>query len=39
MKEFYSLTKTQSLRNKIDSFVQFPMEMIVEALERFNEHM
>jgi hypothetical protein len=39
MKEFYSPTKTQSLRNKIDTFVQFPMETIVEALERFNEYM
>jgi hypothetical protein len=39
MKEFYSLTKTQSLRNKIDTFVQLPMETIAEALERFNEYM
>jgi hypothetical protein len=39
MKEFYSPTKTQSLRNKIDTFVQVPMEMIAEALERFNEYM
>jgi hypothetical protein len=39
MKEFYSLTKTQSLRNKIATFAQFPMETIVEALERFNEYM
>jgi hypothetical protein len=39
MKEFYSPTKTQSLRNKIDTFVQFPMETIAEALERFNEYM
>jgi hypothetical protein len=38
MKEFYSLTKTPSLRNKI-TFVQFPMETIAEALERFNEYM
>jgi hypothetical protein len=36
MKEFYSPTKTQSLRNKIDTFVQLPMETIAEALERFN---
>jgi hypothetical protein len=28
MKEFYSPTKTQSLRNKIDMFVQLSMEMI-----------
>jgi hypothetical protein len=39
MKEFYSPTKTLSLRNKIDTFAQFPTEMIVEALERFNEYM
>jgi hypothetical protein len=39
MKEFYSPIKTQNLRNKIDTFVQFPMEMIVEALEHFNEYM
>jgi uncharacterized membrane protein YkoI len=39
MKEFYLLTKTQSLHNKIDTFVQFPMETITEALERFNEYM
>jgi hypothetical protein len=31
MKEVYSPTKTQSLRNKVDTFVQFPMEMIEEA--------
>jgi hypothetical protein len=36
---FYSPTKTQSLRNKIDTFVQLPMEAIVEALECFNEYM
>jgi hypothetical protein len=39
IKEFYSPTKTQSLRNKIDTFVQLPMETIAEALERFNEYM
>jgi hypothetical protein len=39
MKEFYSSTKTQDLRNKIDTFVQLPMETIAEALERFNEYM
>jgi hypothetical protein len=38
MNEFYLPTKTQSLRNKIDMFVQFPMETIEEALERFNEY-
>jgi hypothetical protein len=36
MKEFYSPTKTQSLRNKIDTFVLLPMETIADALERFN---
>jgi hypothetical protein len=30
--EFYSPTKTQSLRNKIDAFVQLPMETITKAL-------
>jgi hypothetical protein len=39
MEEFYSPTKTQSLRKKIDTFVQLPMETIAEALERFNEYM
>jgi hypothetical protein len=39
MKEFYSSTNTQSLCNKIDTFVQLPMETIAEALERFNEYM
>jgi hypothetical protein len=39
MKEFYSSTKNQSLRNKIDTFTQFPTETIAEALERFNEYM
>jgi hypothetical protein len=39
MKEFYLSTKTQSLRNKIDTFAQFPMETIAEALEHFNEYM
>jgi hypothetical protein len=39
MKEFYSPTKTQSLRSKINTFSQFPMETVAEALERFNEYM
>jgi hypothetical protein len=39
MKEFYSPTKTQSLLNKVDTFVQLPMKTIAEALERFNEYM
>jgi hypothetical protein len=39
MKEFYSPTKTQSLRNKIDTFVQLPMETIAKSLECFNEYM
>jgi hypothetical protein len=39
MKEFNSPTKTQSLRNKIDMFVQLPLDMIAEALEHLNEYM
>jgi hypothetical protein len=39
MKEYHSSAKTRSLRNKIDTFVQFPTEMIAEALEHFNEYM
>jgi hypothetical protein len=39
MKGIYSPTKTQSLHNKIDTFVQFLMETIAEALEHFNEYM
>jgi hypothetical protein len=39
MEEFYSPTKTRSLRNKIDTFVQLPMETIEEAVEHFNEYM
>jgi hypothetical protein len=39
MREFYLPTKIQSLRKKIDTFVQLPMETIAEALERFNEYM
>jgi hypothetical protein len=39
MKEFYLPTKTQGLRNRIDTFVQLPMETIAEALEHFNEYM
>jgi hypothetical protein len=35
----YSPTKTQSLCNKIDTFIQLPVETIAEALERFNEYM
>jgi hypothetical protein len=31
MKEYYSRGKTQSLRNKIATFVQYPMETISEA--------
>jgi hypothetical protein len=38
MKEFYSPAKT-NCATKIDTFAQFPMETIVEALERFNEYM
>jgi DNA-binding NtrC family response regulator len=39
MKEFYSPTKTSSLRNKIDTFAQFPIETTLEASERFNEYL
>jgi hypothetical protein len=39
MKEFYSSTKTQSLHNKIYTFVQIPMETIAEAWESFSEYM
>jgi hypothetical protein len=38
MKEYYSSGKTQSLRNKIDTFAQYPMKTISEAFERFNEY-
>jgi hypothetical protein len=38
MKEYYSSGKTQSLRNKIATFAQYPMETISEVLERFNEY-
>jgi hypothetical protein len=38
MKEYYSPGKTQSLRNKIAIFAQYPTETISEAFERFNEY-
>jgi hypothetical protein len=38
MKEYYSLGKTQSLRNKIATFAQYPTETISEAFEHFNEY-
>jgi hypothetical protein len=38
MKEYYSPGKTESLRNKIATFVQYPTETISEAFERFNEY-
>jgi hypothetical protein len=38
MKEYYSPGKTQSLRNKIAIFVQYPTETISEAFERINEY-
>jgi hypothetical protein len=38
MKEYYSLGKTQGLRNKIATFVQYPTETISKAFERFNEY-
>jgi hypothetical protein len=34
----YSSGKTQSLRNKIATFVHYPTETISEAFERFNEY-
>jgi HrpA-like RNA helicase len=39
MKKFYSPTQTLRFRDKIDTFVQLPMETIAEALEHFNEYM
>jgi hypothetical protein len=38
IKEYYSPGKTQSLRNKIVTFAQYPTETISEAFERFNEY-
>jgi hypothetical protein len=38
VKEYYSPGKTQSLRNKIATFVQYPTETISEAFERFNKY-
>jgi hypothetical protein len=38
MKQYYSPGKTQSLRNKIPTFAQYPMETISEAFECFNEY-
>jgi hypothetical protein len=38
MKEYYSLSKTQSLHNKIATFAQYPTETISEAFKRFNEY-
>jgi hypothetical protein len=38
MKEYYSPGKTQSLRNKIATFAQYPTETILEAFKRFNEY-
>jgi hypothetical protein len=38
MKEYYSPGKTQSLRNKIATFAQYPTETISKAFERFNEY-
>jgi ribosomal protein L32 len=38
MKEYYSSGKTQSLRNKIATFAQYPTETISEAVECFNEY-
>jgi hypothetical protein len=38
MKEYYLPGKTQSLRNKIATFVQCPTETISAAFEPFNEY-
>jgi hypothetical protein len=38
MKEYYLPGKTQSLRNKIATFAQYPTETISESFERFNEY-
>jgi hypothetical protein len=38
IKEYFSPGKTQSLRNKIATFAQYPTETISEAFERFNEY-
>jgi hypothetical protein len=38
IKEYYSPGKTQSLRNKIATFAQYPTETISKAFERFNEY-
>jgi hypothetical protein len=38
MKEYYSPGKTQSLRNEIATFAQYPTKTISEAFERFNEY-
>jgi hypothetical protein len=38
MKEYNSPGKTQSLRNTIATFAQYPTETISEAFERFNEY-
>jgi hypothetical protein len=37
-KEYYSLGKTQILRNKIATFAEYPMETILKAFEHFNEY-
>jgi hypothetical protein len=38
IKEYYSPGKTQSLRNNIATFAQYPTETISEAFECFNEY-
>jgi hypothetical protein len=38
VKEYYSLGKTQSLRNRIATFALYPTKTISEAFERFNEY-
>jgi hypothetical protein len=38
IKKYYSPGKTQSLRNKITTFSQYPTDTISKAFERFNEY-
>jgi hypothetical protein len=38
MKEYYSPGKTQSLRNEIATFAQYPTKTISEAFVHFNEY-
>ena len=36
--KYFSPGKTQALRNKISTFVQYPMETFAKAYERFNDY-